>query len=57
MQITLSIIKRRQKQYGYDFYEVQEQGSKRKFIGMKEDVLAKAEQLLEAMKGEENENA
>jgi len=57
MQITLSIIKRHQQQYDYDFYEVQEQGSKRKFIGMKEDVLAKAEQLLEAMKGEENENA
>ena len=52
MQITLSITKRHQKQYDYDFYEVQEQGSKRKFIGMKEDVLAKAEQLLEAMKGE-----
>lgn len=57
MQITLSIIKRHQKQYDYDFYEVQEQGSKRKFIGTKEDVLAEAEKLLDAMKGEEHEDA
>ena len=57
MELTLTITKRHQKQYDYDFYEVQEQGSKRKFIGMKEDVLAEAEKLLEAMKGEENEDA
>ena len=57
MELTLTITKRHQKQYDYDFYEVQEQGSRRKFIGMKEDVLAEAEKLLEAMKGEENEDA
>ena len=54
MKIALDITKKHQKQYNYDYYEVQEQGSNSKFIGTKEDMFAELEKFLDALKEEDD---
>ena len=56
MEITIKIVKKHQKQYDYDYFEVQEKGTNHKFIGMKEDVLAKTEQFLDALREEKQDD-
>lgn len=53
MKLELTITKKHQKQYDYDYYVVQFNGADFRLNGMKEDIIARLADDLEHLKTEE----